>query len=156
MPQLTVEQMRTITRETIAAMDGDIKILIFGCEHGLNVDRLASDDTRGVRLICSGMLPPTLVEYALKHGADGVMVTGCRQNDCYYRFGNHWIKERFEGIRKPILRGRADRNRIRLHGAAETDKSEIEKDLIDFRAQLTRLNQEAESSDVGLAEDRVS
>jgi coenzyme F420-reducing hydrogenase delta subunit/ferredoxin len=156
MPQLTVEEMRTITRETIAAMDSDIKILVFGCEHGLNVDRLGSDDTRGVRIICSGMLPPTLVEYALKHGADGVMVTGCRQNDCYYRFGNRWIKERFEGVRKPILRGRADRNRIRLHGAAETDKHEIEKDLKDFRAQLTRLNQEAESSDVGLAEDRVS
>jgi coenzyme F420-reducing hydrogenase delta subunit len=95
------------------------------------------------------MLPPTLVEYALKHGADGVMVTGCRQNDCYFRFGNRWIKKRFEGERKPILRGRADRNRIRLHGAAETDKKEIEKDLSDFRIQLTRLNQAAESASDG-------
>jgi coenzyme F420-reducing hydrogenase delta subunit/ferredoxin len=149
MPQLPVDEMRTLTRETIAAMDGDIKILVFGCEHGLNVKRLDSDDTKGVRLICSGMLPPTLVEYALKHGADGVMVTGCRANDCYFRFGNRWIKKRFEGERKPILRGRADRNRIRLHGAAETDKKEIEKDLSDFRTQLTRLNQVAETASDG-------
>jgi len=145
MPQLPVDEMRTLTRETIAAMDGDIKILIFGCEHGLNVKRLDSDDTRGVRLICSGMLPPTLVEYALKHGADGVMVTGCRANDCYFRFGNRWIKKRFEGTRKPILRGRADRNRIRLHGAAETDQKAIEKDLGDFRTQLAELNQAADT-----------
>jgi coenzyme F420-reducing hydrogenase delta subunit/ferredoxin len=144
MPQLPVDEMRTLTRETIAAMEGEVKVLVFGCEHGLNVDRLERPDTRGVKLICSGMLPPTLVEYALKHGADGVMVTGCRHNDCYFRFGNHWIKERFEGERKPILRGRADRNRIRLHGAAETDKNEIDKDLDDFRARLTELNQAAE------------
>jgi coenzyme F420-reducing hydrogenase delta subunit/ferredoxin len=145
MPQLSVDQMRTLTRETLDAMEGDLKILVFGCEHGLNVNRLNSDDTRGIRLICSGMLPPTLVEYAIKHGADGVMVTGCRQNDCYFRFGNRWIKERFEGERKPILRGRADRKRIRLHGAAETDKKEIEKDLNTFRAKLAELNQATES-----------
>jgi coenzyme F420-reducing hydrogenase delta subunit/ferredoxin len=146
MPQLPVDEMRTLTRETLATMQGDMKILVFGCEHGLYGDRLNSNDTQGVKLICSGMLPPTLVEYALKHGADGVMVTGCRHNDCYYRFGNRWIKERFEGQRKPILRGRADRNRIRIHGAAETDKNEIEKDLNAFRAQLVELNQSTEAA----------
>ena len=141
MPQLSVDEMRRLTRETIAEMDGELKILVFGCEHGLNVKRLEGRDTRGVRLICSGMLPPTLVEYAFKQGADGVLVTGCRQNDCFYRFGNQWVKERFEGERKPILRARADRNRIRVHGAAETDKNDVEKDLEDFRASLVALNE---------------
>ena len=145
MPQLTVDEMRTKTSEAIAELNGDTKILIFGCEHGLNVNRLDSNDTKGVRLICSGMLPPTLVEYALKKGADGVMVTGCRQNDCFYRFGNRWTRMRFEGVRKPILRGRADRNRIRVHGGSETDKKEIEKDLNAFRAELVKLNQADET-----------
>ena len=93
------------------------------------------------------MLPPTLVEYALKQGADGVMVTGCRHNDCYYRFGNRWTKLRFDGERKPILRGRADRNRIRVHGGAETDKNDIEKDLKSFRAELVRLKQLEDTAD---------
>ena len=146
MPELTVDKMRTITSETIAKMEGDTKVLIFGCEHGLNVNRLDSKDTKGIRLLCSGMLPPTLVEYALKKGVDGVMVTGCRHNDCYYRFGNRWTKMRFEGVRKPILRGRADRSRIRVHGGSETDKNEIEKDLIAFRAELVKLNQTDETS----------
>ena len=146
MPQLTADEMRTITNQAIAAMDGNTKILIFGCEHGFNVNRLDSNDTKGIRLICSGMLPPTLVEYALNKGADGVMVTGCRHNDCYYRFGNRWTKMRFDGDRKPILRGRADRNRIRVHGGSETDKKEIEQDLNAFRAQLVTLNQTDEIS----------
>jgi coenzyme F420-reducing hydrogenase delta subunit/ferredoxin len=146
MPQLTADEMRNKTREAIAALEGETRILVYGCEHGLSVNRLDSNDTKGISLICSGMLPPTLVEYALKNGADGVMVTGCRHNDCYYRFGNRWLKMRFAGQRKPILRGRADRNRIRVHGGSETDKKEIEKDLNAFRAELAKLNQSDETS----------
>ena len=146
MPQLTADDMRNKTSEAVAALEGETKILVFGCEHGLSANRLDRKDTKGVSLICSGMLPPTLVEYALKKGADGVMVTGCRHNDCYYRFGNRWLKMRFDGERKPILRGRADRNRIRVHGGSETDKNEIEKDLNAFRAELVKLNQADESS----------
>ena len=146
MPQLTVDELRNKTNEAIAAMDGEVKILVYGCEHGLNVKRLERNDTKGLRLICSGMIPPTLVEYALKQGADGVMVIGCRQNDCFYRFGNRWTKKRFAGERNPILRGRADRDRIRQHGGSETDKNAIERDLVKFRAELLELNQADEVS----------
>ena len=151
MPQLPVDEMRRLTRETVAAMSGDIKIVVYGCEHGLDVDRIERDDTRGIKLICSGMLPPTLVEYALKQGADGVLVTGCRQNDCYYRFGNSWTRLRFAGERKPSLRARAERDRIRIHGAAEPDRRAIEADLDDFRKHLTEVNQAAASANTGAA-----
>ena len=139
MPQQPVDELRTQVREKIAALQGETKILVIGCEHGLDASRLERDDTRAMTLICSGMLPPTLVEYALKQGADGVFVVGCRHNDCYFRFGNRWLRARFEGSRKPILRARAERERIRVHGAAEPDKREIEADLDDFRAQLAAL-----------------
>ncbi|GMR01549.1 MAG: hypothetical protein BMS9Abin19_0946 [Gammaproteobacteria bacterium] len=146
MPQLPVDKVRSLTNEAIASLKGDTKILLYGCEHGLNIKRLEGDDTKGVRLFCSGMLPPTLVEYALKNGADGVLVIGCRHNDCFYRFGNRWIKSRFAGERKPILRGRADRGRIRLHGGSETDKNDIEKYLNVFRAELVKLKQAEETA----------
>jgi coenzyme F420-reducing hydrogenase delta subunit/ferredoxin len=145
MPQLPVDKMRSLTRETIDAMEGDLKIIVYGCEHGIDVERLHGDDTRGIKLICSGMLPPTLVEYALKQGADGVMVTGCRQNDCYYRFGNRWTRMRFAGERKPILRSRAERDRIRIHGGAEPDKRAIDQDLQEFRQCLRELNRAPEA-----------
>jgi coenzyme F420-reducing hydrogenase delta subunit/ferredoxin len=140
MPQLPVDEMRRLTRQAIEEMQGDLKVIVFGCEHGLDVMRLDNDETRGIKLICSGMLPPTLVEYALKQGADGVMVTGCRHNDCYFRFGNRWTRMRFAGERKPILRGRADRERIRIHGGAEPDRHAIEQDLDAFRQRLRELN----------------
>ena len=42
---------------------------------------------------------------------------------------------------EPILRARAERERIRVHGAAEPDKREIEADLGAFRARLAALAQ---------------
>jgi coenzyme F420-reducing hydrogenase delta subunit/ferredoxin len=149
MPQLSADQMRSMTKNRIAEMSGQTNILIFGCDHGLDVNRLESEDTRGIQLICSGMLPPTLVEYALKLGVDGVMVTGCRHNDCFFRFGNQWTRKRFDGDRKPSLRGRAERSRIRVHGGAETDKNEIEKDLEAFRTELVKLNESSEYKQAG-------
>ena len=141
MPQQSVDDLRQETRDAIAKLEGDIKILVYGCEHGLDANRLQRTDTAGIKLLCSGMLPPTLVEFALKQGADGVMVMGCRQNDCYFRFGNQWLKARFAGDRKPSLRARADRERIRVHGAAEPDFNEVEADLKDFRQHLVTLAQ---------------
>ena len=155
MPQLPIDKLRTLTRQALATMDSELKILVFGCEHGLDVNRLDSKNNTGIRLICSGMLPPTLVEYALKQGADGVMVSGCRHNDCYYRFGNHWTKMRFDRDRKPALRGRADRRRIRMQGAAETDENNFETALDTFRKQLIQLNAVESKSATSLTEEQL-
>jgi coenzyme F420-reducing hydrogenase delta subunit/ferredoxin len=146
MPQLPVDELRTRVREKVAAMHGETKVLVIGCEHGLDAGKLKRADTQTMTIICSGMLPPTLVEYALKQGADGVFVVGCRHNDCFYRFGNRWVRARFAGERKPTLRARAERERIRVHGAAEPDRREVETDLDEFRAQLAMLKEPEETA----------
>ena len=140
MPQLSVDQLRTTLRETLDALQGEIKIVVFGCRHGTDVAALRADDTGALQLICSGMLPPTLVEYAFKHGADGVMVSGCRDNDCHFRFGNQWLRMRFGGERKPSLRARAERDRILVDGGATPDTLRIQQDLAAFRERLRDLN----------------
>ena len=58
----------------------------------------------------SGQLPPAFVEYALRNGADGVVVTGCHEGDCAYRLGGAWTDQRLAGEREPHLR----RNNIEL------------------------------------------
>lgn len=142
MPGFPVDEIRSETRKAVESLQGDTRVIVFGCEHGFDVNRLDSENTRGVKLFCSGMIPPTLIEYTQKLGVDGVMITGCRQNDCYFRFGNRWTEKRFAGERKPVLRQRADRGRIRVHGGSEMDKKEIEADLKDFRVELKKLNAE--------------
>jgi hypothetical protein len=59
------------------------------------------------------------------------------------------MRERFAGERKPILRARAERERILVHGAAEPDRREIETDLEAFRERLAAL---ADTPDVAAAD----
>ncbi len=139
MPQLPLHEMRARTDAALAELRGDVRILVFGCEHGIDVTLLNREDTQGITLFCSGMLPPSFVEYALRKGADGVVLAGCRHADCYFRFGNHWMEQRLEGKRNPVLRKRVDRRRITIRGGAETDKDVVEKALNRFRQNLSQL-----------------
>ena len=41
-----------------------------------------------VKLPCSGMIQPAMIDQAMKCGAQGVIVMGCQIGDCYYREGN--------------------------------------------------------------------
>ena len=81
-----------------------------------------------------------LIEYALKKGADGIFITGCRTGDCYFRYGNVWMDKRFEGNRRPRLRARADRRRITVSRGAETDGARINRALADFQKTIGKLN----------------
>ncbi len=141
MPQMLVNDVRKKTEDAVTSLQGDVKIIIFGCDHGIDVSIFERSDTAGVSLLCIGMLPPTLIEYALKKGADGVMICGCREGDCFYRFGNRWIRQRLAGKRKPILRARAPRERILVKGGAETDRKITERALESFRADLGALQE---------------
>ncbi|HFC53844.1 MAG TPA: hydrogenase iron-sulfur subunit [Gammaproteobacteria bacterium] len=140
MPQFPVQEMRTRTDAALASLSGDTKVVIYGCEHGFDVTKLNRDDTAGINLFCSGMLPPSFIDYALRKGADGVMIAGCRHADCYFRFGNRWMEQRIEGTRSPVLRKRVDRRRITVQGGAETDRDVVERALGEFRQRLSGID----------------
>ena len=62
---------------------------------------------------CVGMLPPSFIDFALSRDlADGVMLAGCADGDCYYRLGNDWTQQRVDGERDPYLRQRVVRERV--------------------------------------------
>lgn len=76
---------------------------------------------------CAAMVPPSFIDYALRAGARGVVVAGCREGDCEYRFGDRWARERIARERPPALRRsvRGDRMRVIFHGsdAAALDRT---------------------------------
>lgn len=143
MPQRPINEIRDHMDTAIAKLKGESKTIILGCENALNFEALEADNVQVVSLFCIGMMPATLIEYALAHGADGadgVVVTGCRTGDCFYRYGNVWTDERFDGERQPILRRRAERSRIKIFRAAVTDKANFTKELAEFQDYLKGLN----------------
>lgn len=146
MPQFPINEIRERIDKALAELDSENGIIIIGCDNALDFSGIEASDLQILSLYCIGMMPPTIVEYVLAKGAGGVLITGCRTGDCYYRLGNQWMDQRFDGSRRPILRSRADRDRIKIFRAAETDCSNLRKEVASFQAHIRNLNEMESSS----------
>jgi coenzyme F420-reducing hydrogenase delta subunit len=119
--------------------DARPRVVVFGCvpKHGgADVTGLADTRTATLPLICAAQLPPSFIEYALRAGADGVLVTGCRDGDCTFRLGNRWTEERIAGARAPHLRTPVSRGRVRIAWLGRGDRTALPAALQSLRADL--------------------
>jgi coenzyme F420-reducing hydrogenase delta subunit len=115
------------------------RIVAFGCrpEHGgPDLAALADEHTATVTLLCAAQLPPSFVEFALRAGADGVLVTGCRDGECTFRLGNRWTDERLAGVRAPRLRAAVPRGRVRVAWNGRGGHAQLAAELASFRSDL--------------------
>jgi len=139
MPQQPIGALREEMERKIAALAGPVKIAVFGCDCAAAAHQLESDNTAVLNLMCTGLLPPSFVEYALRGGADGVLVTGCREGSCAYRFGTQFTQQRLTGRREPHLRPSVPLERLRMAWADSHEMSCLKAALEDFRDHLQTL-----------------
>ena len=85
------------------------------------------------------MWPPSFVEYALRSGIDGVLVSGCRDGDCAYRLGTRWVEARVRGHREPHLRPNVPRQRVCIAWCGRSDGDALRQSLVHFRERLRAL-----------------
>lgn len=100
-----------------------LKVIALVCERSVNFEGTLDKnhclvdcpDVHIIQVPCSGQIQPSMIETALKQGADGVITTGCRIGDCHYREGNKFLKARLLGERQPKLKPTADKKRIQAY-----------------------------------------
>ena len=143
LPDLPIAALRASLDAGIARLrlHGDPRpaIVIFGCaqDHGgPGLRGLADARTAVVELVCAGQLPPSFIEYALRANVDGVLVTGCRENDCDFRQGNRWTDGRIAGMRAPSLRTSVLPERVRVVWAGRGGEQALRAELHAFRTAL--------------------
>ncbi len=139
MPQQPIGALRQEMEGRIAALTASPRLVVFACDCAVDARRLQADNTAVMSLMCTGLLPPSFVEYALRGGADGVLVTGCREGSCAYRFGTRWTQERLAGTREPHLRSNVPAERLRLAWADRHEKGGLAAALEEFRKDLQTL-----------------
>ncbi len=95
-------------------------------------------NVRIIRVMCSGMVHPTIVIETLLAGADGVLMCGCHPGDCHYLEGNLKAKARADTIDLLLEDFELEPERYRLEwvSASEGPKfAQIIRDTIeDLRA----------------------
>ncbi|MBF0134652.1 MAG: hydrogenase iron-sulfur subunit [Magnetococcus sp. DMHC-1] len=147
LPEFTVDELRNKTNAALEILEKqDGRILVYGCDHAADLDLLRSPGIEVISLPCTGMLPPSFLDYALSQGAEGVVVTGCRSGDCYYRLGNKLVEERLAGSRDPKLFTRTDRSRILVSWAGKEDHLTLSRNIARFRSEMLAENDRIPSS----------
>jgi F420-non-reducing hydrogenase iron-sulfur subunit len=99
-------------------------------------------DNPNVRIIkvpCSGMIQPIMLEAGLKGGADGVFACGCRIGDCHYREGNKFLRERLLGTRMPKLKPNVDKRRIQAYWLSALEYQKLCDLVGDFEEYVKNL-----------------
>jgi len=138
LPEHAISELRVRSVEATARLDGNARVLVFACEHSA-AESLQGPSSAVITMPCVGMLPPAFIDFALSRDlADGVMLAGCAEGDCYYRLGNEWTEDRVACTRDPQLRKRVPRERIALNWMPQGNRRR-KLALADFMAQIKDL-----------------
>jgi heterodisulfide reductase subunit A-like polyferredoxin/coenzyme F420-reducing hydrogenase delta subunit len=124
------------------------RVLVFGCEWSSQVaaelagaQRLGyPSGIRSVRMECSARFDPAFALWAFHHGADGVLLTGCRPGKCHYAGGNRHALSRLETLRSQLVASGFDTRRLQLEWVQPDDpEAYVEKVSLfsDLMAQIS-------------------
>ncbi|MEP5764211.1 MAG: cytochrome b N-terminal domain-containing protein [Halieaceae bacterium] len=146
-PDLHIQDLLVQTEERLAQLQGENRVMVFGCDHGSELEALESDSVATFSMPCIALLPPAVIDYVLrKELAEGVMITGCCEGDCYYRLGNTWMDQRFSTERMPILRPRVPRQQLRKLWLGKQGSRQVKRELADFRHHLEHTSEPADGA----------
>lgn len=143
LPDFANLAFRRRMRDLLTPDDGTSRprILAVRCEWTVPMEpEQASPNVRPLTLPCVGFIQPRTIQHAIKLGASGVFVAGCRMGDCHYREGNAWVEQRLAGARRPSLDpDRVDPARVRTAWLAGAQTDALKRELALFEADLKRL-----------------
>jgi quinol-cytochrome oxidoreductase complex cytochrome b subunit/coenzyme F420-reducing hydrogenase delta subunit/Pyruvate/2-oxoacid:ferredoxin oxidoreductase delta subunit len=148
LPQPSLRELREMVRQAAARIAAaERRILVFGCAYGAAAAQPQQAGVATVILPCVGMLPPSFIDHALSRNlADGVMLAGCNQDDCYNRLGLRWTEARLARQRDPRLRARVPRERLATCWAARHEPARLTRDLAAFTTRLSAMRQPAQAA----------
>ena len=141
LPAPALATLRARLDDALDALDDPeaTKVVVLGCDSAARLDD-APPGTVMLTAPCTAQWPPVFIEYALRRGVDGVLVTGCPPGDCQWRLGARWVEQRMAGQRMPQLRSQVPRERVRLHWALTGSKADLLHEVQAFHRALAALS----------------
>lgn len=110
-------------------------------------------NVRVVRVMCSGRVNPLFVMYALREGADGVLICGCHIGDCHYQTGNHQTEKRIPLLKNGLEALGIDPRRVRLEWVSASEGARYVEVIKNFIEEVRQLGPNPFS---GVEHDRKS
>jgi quinol-cytochrome oxidoreductase complex cytochrome b subunit/coenzyme F420-reducing hydrogenase delta subunit len=140
LPNSSIRDLRDRTLSAADQLSGDARVIVYGCQAGVNLDALQGPSIATLCAPCTATVPPSFLDFVIsRHHVDGVFLTGCREGDCFNRQGIRWVQQRIAGQRDPYLRTRVPRERIAKFWAGVAGPQQLADELDAFRNRLRGL-----------------
>lgn len=139
LPHLNIKILRARVDDAIEASGGGV--VVVGCDHGAGAQDLDVPGAAKVQVPCVSMMAPSFIDYMITSGAKGVVIAGCPDCGCRFRYGVAWMQDRLDGRRDPYLRKRVPRERIRTVWASPTDAGDLVAAIESFQKDLKALDE---------------
>jgi coenzyme F420-reducing hydrogenase delta subunit len=96
-------------------------------------------NTRTIRVLCTGQIDATYVLKALRYGADGVLVVGCRRGECHYLTGNLQAFEKIELTKKLLEKAGIAPERIEMRFISSAEGNKYIEAVNEFTETVRKL-----------------
>jgi len=96
-------------------------------------------NTRNIRLMCTGRFDPSFAIEALQAGADGVLVAGCRPDECHYKDGNERARQRLSLLSQALSEIGISPSRVREAWVAASEGEKLARVIEEFADELRGL-----------------
>ena len=145
------DQLREV-KEFIASSNlGPLDVVLVGCAHSAT----QSPEIRDMEIPifdvpCVGNLHTSVMEYLVRSGAGGVLVSSCPPRDCWGREGPKWFEQRVYYEREAELKERVDRERVRTVSFSAGEGMLLATAVWEFRQAVRTLTPSRAESTIDL------
>ena len=94
---------------------------------------------RVIRVMCVGRVDPSFVIEALRNGADGVLISGCRLGECHYDKGNRQAYQRVQVLRGVLEAVGVNPGRVKIIWCAASEGEILAKEVRTFVDELKEI-----------------
>lgn len=122
------------------------RIVLFQCQWCLYspedqewVDQKLPENIHLAKVPCTGRINTLYILNAVQGGADGVMISGCKPEQCHFKEGNMGARRQLDEFADFLAHIGYDRERVRFSWFDLQDRGRIQLDLTGFEADLAAL-----------------
>lgn len=121
------------------------KISLFVCDWAANPDevpKLISQSPAEVRLVnvkCTGRVDPVILVESYLNGADGVLIVGCKHEDCHFIEGGLQAENKIKMTKKLLGLAGFEPDRLRSEWMTALDEGRFSEALTDFTNHVTAM-----------------
>lgn len=106
-----------------------------------------SPNSRIIRTLCAGRVDVEWILRAFEKGIDGVLITGCRENECHFKFGNSQAEERVQTLKKVLKELGINPGRVKTLWHSAGEAKALAEEIDAFTEEVSRIIEEEEHGD---------